>query len=188
MMTNFFNAEINRYQLAYASSLNKKAIDKIAKKYFLYLAIPTGYYLDVEKKHFAWISRETSISSQGIFIYDYPYRDSSTFSAKYLIKKRDEVLKANVPGPNPNTYMQTEKRVPVLTQTININGQYALLMRGLWYTKNYFLGGPFVSITTLDKKRNRIVTVEAYVYAGKQKKKLYLWQTESIIKTLKILD
>ncbi len=188
MMTKFFNEEIKRYQLAYANSLNKKAIDKIAEKYAIYLAIPTGYYLDVAKKHFAWIARETEISSQGIFIYDYPYTDSNTFTAKYLIRKRDEVLKANVPGPNPHTYMQTEKIVPVQTQAINLNGQYALLIRGLWYTKNYFLGGPFVSITTLDKKRNRIVTVEAYVYAGKQRKKLYLWQTESIIKTLKILD
>jgi len=78
--------------------------------------------------------------------------------------------------------------VPFVVEEINLNGEYAFVIRGLWHTKNYFMGGPFVSITTLDKDRNRIVTVETFVYAGKQRKKLYLWQVESIIKTLKILN
>ncbi len=187
MMNAYFNEEMKRYQRAYASDLNEKAMRKIEDKYHISMQIPTGFFLDVEKEHFAWISRETEISSQGIFIYDYPYTDTNTFTTDYLIAKRDLITRKNVPGPNDGTYMQTEKRVPIQSEVINLNGEYALLLRGLWYTENYFLGGPFVSITTLDKERNRIVTVEAYVYAGKQDKKLYLWQTEAIIRTLKIL-
>ena len=187
MMSAFFEEEMSRYQKSFANDLNKKAMQEIADMYHISMQIPTGFYLDVKKEHFAWISRETEISSQGIFIYDYSYTDTNTFTQKYLIAKRDLITKENVPGPNEGTYMQTEKRVPIESQAINLNGQYALLLRGLWYTENYFLGGPFVSITTLDEKRNRIITVEAYVYAGKQDKKLYLWQTEAIIRTLKIL-
>lgn len=188
IIDDFYNEEILRYQKAYAGSLNKEVISKISNKYHVSIMIPQGYYLDVEKEHFAWISRETEISSQGIFIYDYPYTDPKTFTVDYILQKRDDITKIYVPGPNPNTYMQTERRVPVEIKEINLNGEYAILIRGLWYTKNYFLGGPFVSITTLDKKRNQVVTVEAYVYAGKQRKKLYIWQEESIIKTLKILN
>ncbi len=184
----YFNKEIKSYQNAFESDLNLEVIKTLKQKYHIYLAIPSTYNLDVKKPHFAWLSRETAISSQGILIYDYPYTDKNTFTTNYLIAKRDEITKKNVPGPNPGTYMQTEKRVPIISEKINLNGQYAILLRGLWYTKNYFLGGPFVSITTLDKKRNRIVTVDAYVYAGKQKKKLYMWQVEAIIRTLKITD
>lgn len=184
---NFFDEEMNRYQKAYSKIINKDIATKITNKYHLSMKIPTDFYLDVQNEHFAWISRETEITSQAILIYDYPYTDSNTFTVDYLINKRDEITKANVAGPNPNTYMQTEKRVPFKTEEISLNGEYALLIRGLWYIENYFMGGPFVSITTLDKDRNRIVTVETFVYAGKQRKKLYLWQVESIIKTLKIL-
>ena len=184
----FFNAELNRYKQAFSAKINKDATTKIANKYNISLKIPSDYHLDVEKDNFAWISRETDISTQAILIYDYPYTDSNTFTVDYLINKRDEITKTYVLGPEKNTYMQTEKRVPFVVEEINLNGEYAFVIRGLWHTKNYFMGGPFVSITTLDKDRNRIVTVETFVYAGKQRKKLYLWQVESIIKTLKILN
>lgn len=182
-----FNAEMTRYKNAFIGFQNEEGKSKIAKKYNISIDLTSEYHVDELKDNFCWASRETEISSQGIFIYDYPYTDTNTFTRDYLVAKRNQVLKANVPGPNEGTYMQTETRAPITVEDISINGNYAMLMRGLWYTENYFLGGPFVSITMLDEKRNRIITVEAYVYAGKQKKKLYVWQTESIIRTLKIL-
>ena len=181
-----FNEEMIRYRNAFVGFQNDEAKQKILNKYNLSIDLTTEYSIDVLDDHFCWISRETQISSQGIFIYDYPYTDSNTFTLDYLVEKRDEITKANVPGPNDGTYMQTETRVPIYFEETTINGNYAFLMRGLWRTENYFLGGPFVSITMLDEQRNRIVTVETYIYAGKQKKKLYLWQTESIIRTLEI--
>jgi len=184
----YFNEELSRFQQAYKKYINPQTKDFLATKYNLTVNIPNEYNVDVKKDHFCWISRETDISSQGIFIYDYPYVDTNTFTTDYLIKKRDEITKENVPGPNEGTYMQTEKGMPVKVEKFYLNGNYAYLIRGLWYTENYFLGGPFVSISVLDEARNRIVTIEAYVYAGKKDKKLYLWQTESIIKTLKFVN
>ncbi len=184
----FFKKDLNRYQEAFGKNLNQEAVKVLKEKYNISMKIPREFKLDVQKEHFCWISKETQLSSQGILIYDYPYNDTNTFTLDYIINKRDKITKKNVPGPNDGTYMQTEKQVPFETEEFYLNDNYSFLIRGLWYIENYFLGGPFVSMSVLDKKRNRIVTVEAYVYAGKQEKKLYLWQTESIIKTLKILD
>ncbi len=184
----FFQEELKRYNAAYKNYQNDIAKKEIAEKYFLTIDLASDYQIDIKKEDFCWISRETDISSQGIFIYTYPYTDENTFTLDYIVEKRNQFTKQNVPGPEKNTYMQTEVRVPMITEEITIDGNYGFLVRGLWYTENYFLGGPFVSITTLDEKRNRIITIEAYVYAGKQNKKLYLWQTESIIKTLKIIE
>lgn len=187
IMANIYDEELARYSLAYKKNLNQKAIEKIKENFKISMEIPIDYNLDVLKKHFAWISKETNVSSQGIFIYDYPYVDSNTFTTDFIIKKRDEITKLNVPGPNEGTYMQTEKRVPFKVEKMNLNGNFTYVVRGLWYTENYFLGGPFVSYSILDTQRNRVVTVEAYVYAGKQDKKLYVWQTEAILRSVKIL-
>ncbi len=188
IVNDFFDMELYRFQQAYLQKLNAQAIDTLAAKYHIYLQLPSSYSLDVQKKHFAWMSYETSISSQGIFFYDYPYVDTLQFSVDSIISRRDSVTKKNVPGPDPGTYMQTETRIPYHVEKMNIDGHYCVVVRGLWRLENYFMGGPFVSYTVLDENRNRIVTVEAYVYAGKQDKKLYMWQTEAIVRTLKILD
>jgi len=187
IMQKIYDEELSRYSLSYKKSLNEKAISKIKENFDISLQIPVNYNLDVLKDHFAWISNETNVSSQGIFIYDYPYVDSNTFTTDYIIKKRDMITKLNVPGPTEGSYMQTEKRVPFKVEQMNLNGNYTYVIRGLWYTENYFLGGPFVSYSILDTARNRVVTVEAYIYAGKQEKKLYVWQTEAVLRSIKIL-
>ncbi len=92
-----------------------------------------------------------------------------------------------VPGQTEGSYMQTETRVPIISEQFYLNNNYAYMLRGLWYIENYNQGGPFVSVSVLDEKRNRVVCADAYVYAGKKNKKLYIWQVESILRTLKIL-
>ena len=54
--------------------------------------------------------------------------------------------------------------------------------------ENGFMGGPFVSLTTLDKKRNRVVTIEGYVFAPKFKKRDYIKEVEAIIYSTKFLE
>lgn len=188
VMQNILDTEMERYKRAYAKFQNDEAKRKVAENFNISLSIAQEYNIDVEEEHFFWISRETEVSSQGIFIYDYPYTDSNTFTVDYLVNKRNQIAKAKVPGPIDGSYMQTESRVPIVTDEFYLNGNYAFLMRGLWYTENYFLGGPFVSISVLDKKNDRVICLDAYVYAGKQNKKLYVWQVESILRTMKILD
>ena len=50
------------------------------------------------------------------------------------------------------------------------------------------MGGPFVSITTIDQKRNRIVTADGYVYGGKKNKRELVRQIEAVLYTLKITE
>ncbi len=50
------------------------------------------------------------------------------------------------------------------------------------------MGGPFISLSTFDKERNRIVTVEGFVYAPKFDKRNYLRQVEAILYTLDFVN
>jgi hypothetical protein len=52
--------------------------------------------------------------------------------------------------------------------------------------ENDFMGGPFVSYTFVDEKRNRVVTLDGYVYAPNAPKRDLMIQLESIMYSMKL--
>lgn len=183
----FDKEEQDRLLKRYNSHKNKKAITILEKDHDITLNIPEGFGLDISKKaeNFAWLSFETNKTSQGIFIYYYPYTDSTQFTKKQLIKVRDSILKANVPGQLKNSYMTTEHDLPVEAIRTEIQSHSAIQMRGLWETVGDFMGGPFISYTIYDPKHNRIITCEGYVYAPNLDKRNLIKQLDAILYTCK---
>ncbi len=173
---------INGYRKYAAREVSKK----IAKQHKVKLTFPKGFKLDKSSDNFAWIAQERPKMSLGVLLYHYNYTDTNTFTKTYLLNKRDSILKEHVPGPSEGSYMTTERRYEPVFEEIALNGKYMVKMRGLWKVENDFMGGPFVSLTTVDKQRNRIVTVEGYVYAPHKDKRNLIRQVEAIIYTLKI--
>jgi len=171
----------------YRHYLATKVCKKIQQKFYLTLDIPKGYSLDVDTTDFAWIASETPRTSQGILIYTYPYTTDKIFNADSLSAIRDRFLKKYVHGRIEGTYMATETLIPPEFRAFERDGQYFAELRGLWKLENGFMGGPFVSLTTVDKSRGRVVTVEGFVYAPGEKKREYMRQVESILYTLKII-
>ena len=66
------------------------------------------------------------------------------------------------------------------------NGLYIAELRGLWKLEKGFMGGPFVSHTTIDTVYNRVVTIDGYVFAPNRDKRNLIRQVEAIINTLEI--
>lgn len=177
----FLKAERDRLIMNY-SKYNEKAVSNKTKEHFgLSINVPPGFKVVEQKDNFMWIRFETVDQSQGILIYSYPYESDKAFTSDYMLIKRNIVLKNNVPGPTNGSYMTTEKEFPVMYNVMKHNGNYASEMRGLWKVENDFMGGPFVSLSMLDLLDNRIVTVEAYVYAPHKDKRNYIRQVEAMI-------
>lgn len=181
-------AERDRIIQNYRQYPERDIIEIIKKKHHVSLSIPVGYVLSVDSSDFAWISLETPMISQGILIYSYDYTDTNTFTPAYLIAKRNEFLKKYVPGALPNTYMITVDNFPVEFSEFTHENLYTAGMKGLWEVQNDFMGGPFISFSKVDEKRNKVVTVEGFVYAPKYDKRNYIRQMEGILHTFKITD
>lgn len=143
--------------------------------------IPTGYKLMKLTEDFAWIADEKQFSTQGIFVYRYPAGEQDPFSAQNIVKHRNTVLQANVPGMFENTYMTTSPAVPVMLQYLKYRGRQIAELRGYWEVVNDYMGGPFVSHSFYSPDGQYIIVAEAFVYAPKYDKRQYLRQTESII-------
>lgn len=162
--------------------------EKLEKNHKVSLIVPKGYSLDVDSSDFVWISHKESEMDQGILIYHFPYLEEDIFLKDNLIQKRDEYLKRYVKGAAKGSYMKTENQFPVLVDRYyDKNGQYITKLHGLWELENDFMGGPFVSVSTVDTLRNRVVIVDGYVFAPNKDKRNYIRQTEAILHTLKIV-
>ena len=94
------------------------------------------------------------------------------------------MMKKHIPGPTKGSYMSTDMIAPVVAKQYEVDGCYAIELRGLWKLENDFMGGPFVNLSVLDQKNNRIVCVDGYVYAPGEDKRNLIRQVEAIMHTL----
>jgi hypothetical protein len=159
-------------------SLRKTVTDMFGGSPFF----PKGYSQKKKTDRFIWISYETTYTNQGIFIYSFPFRDSSDFSLENLIAMRNKILEENVPGPRDNTYMTTStiSVLPAL-RWVTYKGQTFAEVKGLWEVKNDFMGGPFADHAFLDKEKKNVIVLEAFVYAPRYSKRNYMRQVESLL-------
>lgn len=154
-------------------------------KHQVSLFFPKGYTINFDTTDFVWFFKETRDILQGVLVYHYPYCDTSDLLPAQLINKRNEYLKKFVPGPN-KTYMATDTiNVPLDYSKYLFNNNYTVDLKGLWNVKggNYIMGGPFISLTTVDKRSNRVITIEGYVFAPRLDKRPYLKEVEAILHT-----
>lgn len=172
---------------------NKKNLDNnifnnLRNKHNISLFVPRGFKIDTDSDDFVWMNQEIGSIVLGILIYEYEYTDTNTFTLEYLVEKRNRFLQKYVPGEVEGSYMTTESEFePVFTEYMLKGKRYATELRGLWkMEKGISMGGPFVSVTTLDEKRNKIVTVEGFVFAAGFNKRNYLRQVDAIVLSLEI--
>ena len=142
---------------------------------------PSSYSLKKQDGDFFWISYETTYTTQGVFIYKFPYTGPEQFTLDALVAKRNEVMKENVPASLEGSYMITN---PVLTPGCwqkSYKGRDFTEIRSLWETQNDYMGGPFISDAFLSSDGKDVIVIEGFVYAPKYDKRDYLRQLEAII-------
>ena len=145
------------------------------------LHVPSGYKLKSKRDGFVWIADEKQYTNQAILIYTYPVPEGDPFTMENLISKRNEIMKENVPGQFENTYMTTSLAIAPTVTSLRYRGRDFMQTRGFWEVYNDFMGGPFVSHAFYSRKGDRIIVLEAFVYAPKYDKRQYLRQVESIL-------
>jgi hypothetical protein len=142
---------------------------------------PDNYLLRKAANNFVWISYEVQKAQLGMFIYKYPYKDSTTFKLENIIARRNEILKREVPGMMENSYMTTSTQETPISRNVLYNKIHFVETRGLWELANDFMGGPFISHTFFEPSGKEMIVLEAFVYHPRGEKRNFLRQVESII-------
>lgn len=183
---NFFhNSELSRTAKFYTENPNSEAEKLITEMFGVSMSIPDFLKTYKEGENFFWITDNTA-SPMNILVYAIPYKEQDAFTIEKLIHVRDSVLKANIQGALEDSYMATAMSFPPTMTPITVNKKYCAQLRGLWEMKNDMMGGPFVSHTRLDEANNRLITVEAFIFAPSKEKRNMLKRMEAALYTLKL--
>ncbi len=172
---------------------------KVREALYLDLDIPGGYHVIKLSDSTAWLQRDRIVQSgglehnviEGLLVHTHRYTSDSTFSVPFLVDQRDSTTKYLVDGPNVGSYMNVQRGFEDMdlmpaSSAVTVQGHYAYLMRGLFGMHGAKMGGPFVSLTTVDEARGRLVTVEGFVYAPQFDKREYVRELEALIFSLRI--
>ena len=173
-------AERDRDVQAY-STFNNPGIEAAIRKLFgVEIKVPKGYVLAKQTDDFLWARYEYPTASQGFFVYSYPYEGPESLSLDALIKARNKFA-ALIPGPSDGSYMITYMDYEPDYKMIRIGDRLWVEMRGLWDVANDFMGGPFVSYSTVNTETNEVFTLDCYVYSPKLDKRNFLRALEHLV-------
>ena len=182
-------AERNR-TIEMANKQGARALEKMIREQFgIEMALSSGYLFRADGENFIWASNEYPVASQGFFVYSHPYNGKSSITTEALIKARNNFAR-RIPGPSDGSYMTTVTRIPNIEddgytdfmperKVLKINGRDWIELRGFWDVENDFMGGPFVSYTTLYE--GALLTIDCYVYSPKYGKRNFLRPLEHLV-------
>ncbi len=177
-----FEAAERDRDIKYAQQFNVESIEKLIKDKFRFeMKIPKGYTLRNEGDDFVWISYEYPTASQGVMIYSYPAVNGlRSLAGEDLLAARNKYA-AKIPGPVDGSYMTTLEEYTPDYRMYRLEGRIWAEMRGLWEVEGDFMGGPFVSYSTLNTQTGEIVTIDCYVYSPKLGKRNFMRGVEHLI-------
>lgn len=192
LITGYFVTSEMNHQVELLRNDHNKHVDELVKNMFgSEIWVPTELTRIKTGRQFLWAANERFKDNVELdvnfVIYSYPYRDVRTFTDEYFVRKRDSVMKANIPGPREGTYMKTTTPF-VLFENTELHKGYAQVVRGLWDIEGYDMGGPFVSVARVDEKNQRVVVVEGFVYYPNHPKRDYIRRLEAALYTLRLPD
>lgn len=188
---NYFNEEeISRLQRQFNHKPEKDLMADLREEYNINITVPPGFVRMASDEKGFWLKKEKSVGEhqilQGISFYTYPYESDSVFEVNEMMNKRDIFTQKSIQGTLDSSYMAVYREYNPVLREINFNNHYSKEYRGLWNMKNDFMGGPFLHYTMVDEKNNRVINLDAFVYAPKFSKREYLRELEAILKTVKL--
>ncbi|MFY0643357.1 MAG: DUF4837 family protein [Bacteroidia bacterium] len=149
---------------------------------------PDSYRVAKETNNFCWLRKESSKYNYDLIIYDLPYTSQDQFSMQGIVADRDKITEEHIPGEVEGSYMKVDMTMEPYTEEMNFNEQYAVHTRGWWKVEGDWMGGPFVSYSIYDKKRQRVVVADGFIYGPNKEKARALREVEIILHSLKIND
>ena len=174
--------EINEKQRRIKKSLSKDL--ELKKTFNLNLKYPSVYRLAKTLNDFIWLRKDVKSGSLNLMIYVTENHDNENTPAFKTL--RDSVSKLHIPGPVEETHMSIDDGYTVGLKEGLLNSLPYKEYRGMWEVKNQFMAGPFIAYKIDDTKNNRQIYIDGFVYAPSVNKRSYIFELESIIKSITI--
>lgn len=182
LRTLFNDLERERWTAAARKAPSVEMQGMVHDKFGIDISLPNGMILGKEAPDFLWMRFRYPEADQELSIWSYAGTDLSLAA---LLDARDRQV-AQIPGETPGAHMITVREVvePV-AETVVINGREWVEVRGLWEVANDYMGGPFVSYSTVVD--GRVLTLDGALFSPSpyNMKRNLLRQLESVVWSVK---
>jgi hypothetical protein len=172
--------------------MDYKLSEAVANKFGINMTFPEGFFIAKETPDFMWMRYQMAKTKQdvelGIMIYTMDYTDTVVFNPRHVIFWRNTLTREHIPGSMPGSFMKTSVEFipPVFDTLTDFPGTgYAVETRGLWEVQNDFMGGAFINYTFIDRSKNKVITLDGYVYNPNDDKRNFLRQLEAVFFSIK---
>ena len=165
------------------STYTKHGLDK---KFGVALTMPSAYKIFKEDETTTWFQREIQKGHVNLLVTTTPYDEGIVFDQNLdkIIAQHDSIGKAFIPGRLPNSYLITEKAYEPYVYSTRFGKKPALEIRGTWEVQGDFMAGPFLQYIINDKPNNRNIILEGFVFAPSTAKRDYVFEIETIFRSL----
>jgi hypothetical protein len=178
---------INKREIAEKQRRIKKSLSKnleVKNNLNINIKYPSVYRLAKSTDDFVWIRKDIKSGHLNLMIYEVSNKDLLNRTYNQI---RDSISKLHIPGPVEGTRMGIDDGYIIGIKEGVLKNRMYTEYRGLWEVKDQFMAGPFIGYKFDDKKNNRQVYVDGFVYAPSANKRSYIFELESIIKSI-IID
>ena len=167
-------------------SLHKN--NSIEEKLSLSVEFPSVYRIAKEEEKFYWIRKDLRTGSMNIMLLALPMDAISEGdeAVNDIIKIRDSLGRAHIPGPVDGSYMITEAAFTPFTSKTIIDNKEAIETKGTWEVKNAFMAGPFINYVIKDEVNNRLIMAEGFTFAPSVEKRDHMFELEAILRSIDI--
>ena len=165
------------------STYTKHGLDK---KFGVVLTMPSAYKIFKEDDNTTWFQREVQKGHINLLVTTTPY-DTDIVALQDLdkiIAQHDSIGKAFVPGRLTNSHLITEKAYKPYVYSTSFGNKPALEIRGTWEVQGDFMAGPFLQYIINDKPNNRNIILEGFVFAPSAAKRDYIFEIETVLRSL----
>lgn len=156
------------------------------------MTIPTFFRKVDDTGDFLWLRQHLSgglakgDSNSNILVYSVPMPENKDDLVATISQMRDSIGKKYIPGSKENMFMVTEKAFTPVVFSTKLNDKITYETHGKWELLNDFMAGPFLNYAIEDVKNNRWIVVEGFTYAPSVEKRDFMFELESILKTIQI--
>lgn len=175
-------SELDRLVETFKTHPSKRSMDSIKKYFNIDMTLDKGFHIASHENNFMILERTNSFQSmelniggkeklnilEGVMIWQHDYHDPIQLDKQYIHRERDTTLKYNVRFPNNiEAYLGTEYD-PVFEpkqKKVAIDGEYGIESRGRIKAFNHVMGGPFIQVTFVHPKTQKVINVLAWVHA-----------------------
>ena len=160
--------------------------DKNLKNRFGYdIIYPSAYKTVKDTANFIWIQKQVQKGHLNVIAYEIFDRISENNFNTKILNIRDSIGKLYIPGRLKGSYMITERAYQPYFYKVVIDGKKGYLTKGTWEVANDFMAGPFVNYMVKDSLTRKWMVVEGFAFAPSLNKRDYMFELNTIIKTIK---